>query len=260
MTTRTIVTGRGALFLMLFLILPEKPLWATSFFPRAFPESVEEAPLIMRGKIGMTYSDWGHDAENIKRIYTYFELQVSESLKGEVASPQILIRELGGEKDGVALSVTGASHFQKGEETIVFLKDRNAEGTYDMHGMMMGKYNLVSGPNGEEVLTGAGLMNQPPGATQRWTLEDLRKLIREQAASHPVQRQGAGQDSHALAQKIATPVTSPSPPASAPQLQPAPTEEIPTSTSGVSRSLAFAISTAVGIMIAIWYFQRRKRG
>jgi hypothetical protein len=149
-------------------------LQAASFDPQPFPEAVQEAPVIIRGKIGMSYSDWGSD-EGIKRLFTYFELQVSEVLKGPTSQNSITFRELGGEKDGTEFHISGSAHFESGEDVVVFLKEKNIEGAYELQGMMMGKYNVETDSNGE-YLTGPAL-----ASSAHWTLNALRQLIQNQS-------------------------------------------------------------------------------
>ena len=160
---------------------------ASSFFPRPFPQTVQEAPVILKGKIGSHYADWGK-GDDSKKIYTYYEMQTEEVLKGQPLSDpsRITVRELGGEKNGVGLQVDGAAQFETGETVVVFLKDANSEGTFDVHGMMLGKLNLEKTPNGEEILSGPALVKNSSSAKElpdlkKWTITDLKRIIREQA-------------------------------------------------------------------------------
>ncbi len=152
---------------------------ASSFYPQPFSEKVQEASVIARGKVGMSYADWGNDQEGIKRIYTYVELQLIETFKGNASGSSIMIRELGGEKDGVGLQISGVAQFQRGEDVVALLKNKNSDGVYDVQGMMMGKYGVLTDSNGVEYLSGPGLW-QPTSPTQ-WTLEALRHLIQTQS-------------------------------------------------------------------------------
>ena len=173
--------------------------WATSFFQQPFPSTVQDAPVIVHGKVGMSYSDWGKGDDGTKRIYTYYELQVEESLKGTAQGPSLSMRELGGEKDGIGMQVPGSAHFDRGEDVVVMLGPKNLEGSYDVWGMSMGKYNLQKDDAGHEVVTGPGISSATPdgdgivhpeengtethdarGASV-WTLEKLRALIRAQS-------------------------------------------------------------------------------
>jgi hypothetical protein len=161
-------------FLLLFL----SPAHATSFTMQPFPKTVQDAPLMVRGKVGMSYSDWSK--EDTKRLYTYTELQITEVLKGNVIGPSLIMRELGGEKDGTGLRVPGASKYEKGEDVVVTLTDKNEEGSYSVIGMMMGKFNVQTDGEGKEYISGPGLAGDIP-ANSKWTLDGVRQLIKEQA-------------------------------------------------------------------------------
>src|SRR6185312_17368613 len=87
-------------FTFLALFLPTY-CFSTSFYGQPFSQTVDQAPVIVKGKVGMHYSDWGIDPDGIKRIYTYYELKVDEVLKGSANNSRIIFRELGGEKDGI---------------------------------------------------------------------------------------------------------------------------------------------------------------
>lgn len=163
---------------------------ATSFIQQPFPDTVEDAPVIVRGKTGKATANWGIAADGGKRIYTFNDLEVQEVLKGTLLEKSIVIRELGGEKDGMGMHVAGASHFDAGEDVVVFLSEQNAENSYDVRGLMMGKYNIKQTPTGKEYLEGPGISSSPDSeikktneteSTPEWTLDALRELIREQA-------------------------------------------------------------------------------
>ena len=155
--------------------------FASTFYPTSFPDSVHDAPVIVRGKIGIHYSDWGQDPEGIKRLYTYYELIPSEIFKGQVPSlPSITIRELGGEKDGMGMQIPGTAQFEKNEDVVVFLKKRNAEGVFDVHGMMMGKFSIFIDSNQEEYLIGpATAPTAQTDSSHHWSLKELRQLSHE---------------------------------------------------------------------------------
>lgn len=182
---------------------------ATSFYERPFPDAVKDAPIVLRAKVGMSYGHWVLGNDGSKRLFTYIEMQVDEVLKGSVKGSTVIVRELGGEKDGVGMQVPGTAQFKRGEDVVVFANDeRDKDGAYDLRGMMMGKYNVVRGEDGQETLTGAGLMGEThPGirghdhivhpehfseggghdgteGAPQWTLVKLRELIREQRDPH----------------------------------------------------------------------------
>jgi hypothetical protein len=225
------------------------PAQATSFYERPFPDTVQDAPVIVRGKTGASHADWAVGPDGSKRIYTYYELRIDEVVKGTPASPRnINIREMGGEKDGLGMQVAGVSHYDPGEDVVVFLGEKNDDASHDVMGMMMGKYNVERDPkDGKEYIVGAGI----PAATHpglrghegiihpgeegqgdtrpdsKWTLEALRTLVREQAQkaapapSPSIPAKSPAVNADPLRRQ--TPAASPS--VQAPQLQPSPSEE-----------------------------------
>ncbi len=199
---------------------------ATSFYPQPFPRTVGQAPHVIRGKIGMNYSDWGKDEGGTKRIYTYYELQVTEVLKGPekpngtpTVSPNIMFREMGGVKDGIGMEVGGASQFQRGEDVVVFLRDKGPDGFFEVQGLMMGKMNIQLDSDGQEILSGPALMTEVtdgshPNPPQKWSLNALRSLINHPPTHSDPPAQAAPQASESLI-PTASNLSGP-----APQLQP----------------------------------------
>lgn len=160
----------------------------TTFLERPFPESVSRAPTIVRGKAASSRADWAESRDGMRRIYTYTELEVIETLKGEDLGSKIVARELGGAVAGVALEVPGTAKFEPGEEVIVFLSGQlNSDGSLDLKGMMMGKFEIKADADGQEWITGPGISSSGHEhlrqGGQKWTISALRKLIKEQKGS-----------------------------------------------------------------------------
>ena len=166
---------------------------------RPFQDTVQEAPTIVHGKVGMSYSDWGKTADGGKRLYTFYELLISEVLKGNASGNSLIMREIGGEKDGVGLQVPGAAQFNRGEDVVVMLSGKNEDGSYDVWGLTMGRYVVQKDESGQESVVGAGITakgdeqgivhpddidsNVKVSASQ-WTLDRLRQLIQTQASQN----------------------------------------------------------------------------
>jgi hypothetical protein len=178
----------------LFLAALAGSAGATTFIEQPFPTLVQNAENIVRGRIGGGHSDFATSDDGSRRIYTFYELKVAEIFKGSVSGANVLMRELGGEKDGVGMQVPGAAHFQPDEDVVVFLGPRNADGSHDLRGMMMAKFNVRKDEQGREYLVGPGISSNPGGivhpedaaagqgdtAVKKWTLEALRDVIRGQ--------------------------------------------------------------------------------
>lgn len=183
--------------LLLPLLGMAAPAFATSIMEVPFPETVQDAPVIARGKIGASRVDFAVLPGGGKRIYTFYEFDIEEPLKGRIVAGPGTIREMGGEKGGVGMQVAGAAQFAAGEDVVALLSDQNSDGTYDIRGLMMGKLNIKRDESGREILSGpaisgtgdhAPMGGQPDSAKKvTWTLDSLRKLVKEQesAARNP---------------------------------------------------------------------------
>lgn len=169
---------------------------ASSFYEQPFPDTVKGSSSIVRGKIGKSTTDWATFPDGSKHLFTYYEVEVKEGLKGapRTGAP-IRIRELGGSKDGVSLQVSGTAHFETGEDVVVMLGEANSQvdGAYPVQGMMMGKFTLEKGPDGKEILRGPGIgsavhpglrhEHSAEGKAASVSLDQLRDIIRIQASA-----------------------------------------------------------------------------
>jgi hypothetical protein len=206
----------------LFAVYPMvRTAWATSFVSRPLPETTQKTPTLVRGKIGSSYSDWVRTPDGGRRIYTFYELQVSEVFKGEPKpGTSIQVRELGGEKDGIGLQVAGAAQFTQGEDVVLTLGEKNPDGSYDLRGLMTGKFGIGRDQSGNEILIGATgdeMVENESGKSAGdhqgpWTLNEFRKMVASQSsAAHSEVRAEASSRPTA---SMATPAPSVSPSAS----------------------------------------------
>jgi LPXTG-motif cell wall-anchored protein len=261
------------------------PLWilpsltvalATTFVEQPFPDTVQEAPIIARGKIGMRYADWSVGTDGQKRIYTYTELRVDEVLKGRVSGQNLVMRELGGEKDGVGMQVAGSAEFERGEDVVVFLQNPNKDGTHTVQGMMMGKYNVRQDANGQEFIEGAGLSSlghpairgkehlihpeesQSATGASKYSLQALRDLIRDQSQGADARVQNpviSGQNPPSPSPTLVPPSEEPGAPTAAPQLQPG----TPETSASDWAMVAWVGAGLAGIALLAWLLLRRRK-
>lgn len=178
--------------MLLLLLLAFNPTldqaWATTFVSRPLSETTQKSPTLVRGKVNSSgYSDWVKTPDGGRRIYTYYEIQVSEVFKGDPKTgTSIQIRELGGEKDGVGLQIAGTAQFSPGEDVVLTLGEKNADGSYDLRGMMTGKFSITRDQAGNEILLGATGEDIEGSADEHhgpWTLSEFRKLVASQSAT-----------------------------------------------------------------------------
>jgi hypothetical protein len=156
--------------------------FATEFVPSSLPSQVAQIPIIVRGTIGMSYSDWGSHDGGGRGIFTFYQLQPTEVMKGQIAAgATILFREIGGEKDGMGEEIPGSAQFTRGEDVVVMLGPQNSDGSYDLRGLSAGKFNITREEDGSESLTSVAL--SPPPHEGKWTIADLKKAVRDQGAA-----------------------------------------------------------------------------
>ncbi|MBU6375775.1 MAG: hypothetical protein KGQ59_07255, partial [Bdellovibrionales bacterium] len=190
------------------------------------------------------YTDYVTDQRGNRQIYTFYELTPSEVFKGSLAdSGRVIIRELGGSKNGVRMSIPGSANFKRGEEVIIFLGNSNSDGSHTVRGMMMGKFWIESF-KGEEYVVGPGALapdeiqegaithsdeSHSTPDRSRYTLKALRALVRNESPSPAISPSKIStvppqlsQTSSAVAENPLLPSPSPSapidepPPAAAP--------------------------------------------
>lgn len=241
--------------------------FGTSFIERPFPESVKDAPIIVRGKAGTSYSDWARNDDQSRRIYTFTEIQVDEAIKGGFGNQRsVIVRELGGEKDGLGMQVPGTAKFQRGEDVVVFLGRRNEDGSYNVRGMSMGKYNVARDENGTEYLSGGSLAlhsehrvengGQDDTRTEpKWTLDRLKKLVQEQTP--PVVPAQETQNPKAI--PSVNPVTEASD-RPAPQLQSSTADTPAQSPSEEKSRTGLWVGIVIGALAIAWAFMKFARG
>lgn len=250
------------LFPAFLLLLAHGPVLATTFIAQDFSAVVDGTPVVVHGTVGSNYADWVRGGDGSRRIYTFYDFQISEVLKGSVSGSSLVFREMGGEKDGVGMSVSGTAHFDRGEDVVVLLSERNPDGSYDLRDMMMGKLNVQhDDSSGADLLRGPALSQQAgmlvhgdddsgaPKQKKQWTLDSLRQLI----ASPPKGPRHAGASASGAAP--APVATTPPNTGQAPALQPSGSEEGPNRFGPRVRALLLALLA----LFALALFNRKRR-
>jgi hypothetical protein len=140
-------------------------------------DMVRESQAVVRGVVANRQGVW-NTAHT--RIYTDSQVRVIEVLAGDVSTPEITVRQIGGTVGDVSMTVAGVAPIQTGEEVLLFLRTDGER--YYLVGMAQGKFAVRVGPEGAVVarsLEGLALMSTGPqrAATPR-SYEQFRASIR----------------------------------------------------------------------------------
>jgi len=162
---------------------------ASSFYIKPFSEFTQEATNIAYGTISNIHVENSISSSGAKIIYTYASLDVKEVLKGAIHEHTILIRKVGGTKDGFTIEIPGSPEFKDGEETVLFMSAQKEDQSYEVTGLELGKYGIEE-KDGQATLTGGifnyvkqdehNLAESQPENQHPWTLKGLRALVEKQ--------------------------------------------------------------------------------
>jgi hypothetical protein len=105
-----------------------------------------ESSDVVRGQVSSIRSYWNADRS---KIFTETIITVDESYKGSESGVVRLV-QLGGEVDGVRVTVHGALKWREGEEVIVFLEPYRDD-AFHVSGFCQGKFGIERDTNTGEV-------------------------------------------------------------------------------------------------------------
>jgi hypothetical protein len=119
--------SRYFLFLLVTVFLSSVTTARADTHPRWSVEQLSAfATLVVRGHVTDVASQWD---PAVRAIYTYTTVAVDETWKGDLASPTIVVKTLGGRVDGLELRVTGAPDLRPGDHVALWLEVRPRDGT-----------------------------------------------------------------------------------------------------------------------------------
>jgi len=185
------------LAVLLFALSFIRAAQGTTFANRPMGAVLKESEFIVRGRTGASQSNWGK-GEAKGSIFTYTDFEVSEVLKGDSSiksGDRIFLRQPGGEKDGIEMSVAATAHFQPGQDVVVTLASKEAtDESYDIINLTAGKYDVVE-ENGETFLVnslGGNTLYDPHSKDSKNTsyntkisLSNFKKIIAVQIKEAP---------------------------------------------------------------------------
>lgn len=155
--------------------------WSTIVKPFSLRGLASVAHEVVRGEVvdeEVVYDAWWD------RVYTHTFVRVDEAIGGAVRPGDlIVVRQLGGELDGLETVLVGTADFTLGDEVVLFTRTDGA--LHYLVGMAQGSYFVVTEADGRETVTrslgalGMPPLPQPAGslAPDRTTLNDLRAFV-----------------------------------------------------------------------------------
>jgi hypothetical protein len=181
------------------LFLCAGSLQATLVPRMSLEEVVDASESIVQGTVVRTWSAWD---EGHKYIWTHYEIQVADRLKGNLPG-RVVVSEPGGTVGEIELQIAGTPQYKVGEEVVLFA-ERTPLGLLRTCGWGQGKFQISRSARGGTVtvttaVKGIQLVDRPAGseAKQQGTplgelngleLEQFKTRVRElvqQRASQP---------------------------------------------------------------------------
>ena len=95
------------------------PAQATVAVQLSRAELVAQSDLVVRATVVGVTSRWNEDHTQIISLTT---LRVSETVKGVGVEPELVLRQLGGEVDGLVSRIAGNPVFSAGQEAVFFVR------------------------------------------------------------------------------------------------------------------------------------------
>jgi len=133
----------------------------------------------------------------IERVYTYYEFQVRESLKGNITESIIFVRTLGGTTlGGQSEVISGNAQLEIGKQVVLLLGEKSYDQSFEIFGLRNGVLSFAS--DGETltgaIITGASLghnlgslwnnnskkkSHDDTANGKKWTLKSIRDFYLE---------------------------------------------------------------------------------
>jgi hypothetical protein len=179
--------------LLLGLLILTASTAAATMVPRMDLSSLTtNSERILHGTVVKRWSAWG---ESGRHIWTHYEIQISDVLKG-VPQATFTLSEPGGMVGDTGMSIAGVPEFDLGDEVVVF-SFRTPAGYWRVRGYGQGKYNVTTQENGARTVrnspgeivlidpssrtTGRVNLSAPTGNGMR--LEQFKSLVRSMIAA-----------------------------------------------------------------------------
>jgi len=188
--TLTLRTALGFGALALLALQAVAPVHATTLVHQDLRGLVRGSSDIVVGRVGTVRARWD-DAR--RHIVTDVTFEVGESLKG--VRRRLTLTQLGGEVDGMRLTVPASPSFRPGEEALLFVW-RDARGRAQVNGLGQGKFEIRREPTTGAMVLGRNLPGLEVGDLRtlrapragraaariplEWMLAEIRRLVGEE--------------------------------------------------------------------------------
>lgn len=157
------------------------PSWATLVPAMTLEELATQSQSVVHGKVARTWSAWDN---NQQVIWTHYEVEVSDSLKGP-AQTQLILSEPGGTIGGTSMLIAGTPVYEVGEEIVLFT-EATPIGYARTCGWGQGKFRVSAAQDGTrkvvawgrgtvELMESSGKKQSAPGET-RTALQTLNGM------------------------------------------------------------------------------------
>lgn len=149
--------------------------FATTFGPINVSDQIRKSQYFLRGKI--TEGPWAEMERQLGRPFTHWKIQITEQFSGNSLGASVILRQPGGEINGMGYRVAGSANFTVGEDVFVTVRETDEPGIKEVVGLASGKYR-VSQKNGiETVENGIGFPVQMGG--KNLDANDFSRLARK---------------------------------------------------------------------------------
>ncbi|OGP61016.1 MAG: hypothetical protein A2V67_11470 [Deltaproteobacteria bacterium RBG_13_61_14] len=166
---------------------------AATVVPLSLHDLVATSDLVIESRVITGTADFCGPA-GASMLFTYWEVEVKEALKGTAAA-SVLVRTPGGGKDGRELVVPGAPGFQPDQRLILFLKkteeSRSGRPVYEVLGWQQGALEITAEPaSGEPVVRRPAQPSEkkparPVAVKLKEFKREVRALAQPPAAAEP---------------------------------------------------------------------------
>jgi len=139
--------------LFFFLFLAAGAALASTVIPMDLTALAGQADAVVLGRCLESKVVW--NAAHT-RIYTDWTVAVDQTVKGSPGQ-KLVVRQLGGELDGIGMIAAGVKRLAPGEEVVLFLGSRQEQGVRRILGLSQGQFPVATDPR-----TGQKFVNPNP--------------------------------------------------------------------------------------------------